>query len=216
VPENATKDEVKLAFRKKALQYHPDKNAGQEAKAQAQFVKAKEAYNDLLGINKVQPAELVASVNRYVDTMEQSINQHFSEKIQDPTYKSAVFKDIQARMQTESTESVLEKTTVELLRAQEAERKFLRESEQVHTPRDKINAQKITQDEERAAKIAQDIVDAVLKVNALSEIQNAYFKKVGTIAGGSLLALATLYGLSQWGPSLFGSVVYIIRYNAIQ
>ena len=46
VSKNATASEIKKAYRKKALQYHPDKNPGDE-KAEEQFKKAAEAYEVL-------------------------------------------------------------------------------------------------------------------------------------------------------------------------
>ena len=47
VSKNATQAEIKKAYRKKAVQFHPDKNPGDEA-AEANFKKAAEAY-EILG-----------------------------------------------------------------------------------------------------------------------------------------------------------------------
>ena len=47
VPKTATADELTKAYRKKALQYHPDKNPGDKA-AEEKFKEAAEAY-DVLG-----------------------------------------------------------------------------------------------------------------------------------------------------------------------
>lgn len=47
VNKNATLDEIKKAYRKKAIQYHPDKNPGDKA-AEEKFKEAAEAY-DVLG-----------------------------------------------------------------------------------------------------------------------------------------------------------------------
>lgn len=46
VPKNATADEIKKAYRKKAIQYHPDKNPGDKA-AEEKFKEAAEAYGVL-------------------------------------------------------------------------------------------------------------------------------------------------------------------------
>ena len=46
VAKNATADEIKKAYRKKAIQYHPDKNPGDKA-AEEKFKEAAEAYDVL-------------------------------------------------------------------------------------------------------------------------------------------------------------------------
>ena len=46
VSKSASASEIKKAYRKKALQYHPDKNPG-DANAEQQFKKAAEAYEIL-------------------------------------------------------------------------------------------------------------------------------------------------------------------------
>ncbi|MFH6602031.1 molecular chaperone DnaJ [Maribacter algicola] len=51
VGKNASATEIKKAYRKKALEYHPDKNPG-DAKAEEMFKKAAEAYEVLSDPNK--------------------------------------------------------------------------------------------------------------------------------------------------------------------
>jgi molecular chaperone DnaJ len=46
VDKNATIDDIKKAYRKKALEYHPDKNPGDKA-AEEKFKEAGEAYEIL-------------------------------------------------------------------------------------------------------------------------------------------------------------------------
>jgi molecular chaperone DnaJ len=47
VQKNATKEEIKSAFRKKAIQYHPDKNPDKREWAEAKFKELAEAYEIL-------------------------------------------------------------------------------------------------------------------------------------------------------------------------
>jgi molecular chaperone DnaJ len=48
VPKNATEEDIKKAYRKLAMKYHPDRNQGDEAKkAEEKFKEAKEAYEML-------------------------------------------------------------------------------------------------------------------------------------------------------------------------
>lgn len=53
VSKGASKDEIKKAYRKQALKYHPDKNPGDTA-AEKQFKKISEAYEVLSNENKKQ------------------------------------------------------------------------------------------------------------------------------------------------------------------
>ncbi|MBN2479426.1 MAG: molecular chaperone DnaJ [Parachlamydiales bacterium] len=51
IPKSATAEEIKKAYRKKALKYHPDKNPGDKT-AEAKFKKISEAYEVLSNENK--------------------------------------------------------------------------------------------------------------------------------------------------------------------
>ncbi|MDR1120617.1 MAG: DnaJ domain-containing protein, partial [Dysgonamonadaceae bacterium] len=53
VSKNASTDEIKKAYRKKAIQYHPDKNPGNK-EAEEKFKEAAEAYEVLSDDNKRQ------------------------------------------------------------------------------------------------------------------------------------------------------------------
>jgi len=54
VPKNATEDDIKKAYRKLAMQYHPDKNPGKEAWANEKFKEINEAYGVLGNAEKRQ------------------------------------------------------------------------------------------------------------------------------------------------------------------
>ena len=47
VPKNASDDEIKKAYRKLAMKYHPDRNQGNAQEAELKFKEAKEAYEIL-------------------------------------------------------------------------------------------------------------------------------------------------------------------------
>ncbi|MGL5692413.1 MAG: DnaJ domain-containing protein, partial [Bacteroidales bacterium] len=51
VSKTATADEIKKAYRKKAIQFHPDKNPGNK-EAEEKFKEAAEAYEVLSDVNK--------------------------------------------------------------------------------------------------------------------------------------------------------------------
>ena len=53
VDKNATADEIKKAYRKKAIQFHPDKNPGNK-EAEENFKEAAEAYDVLSNPQKRQ------------------------------------------------------------------------------------------------------------------------------------------------------------------
>ena len=53
VAKNATPEEIKKAYRKKAIQYHPDKNPGDKV-AEEKFKEAAEAYEVLSDPQKRQ------------------------------------------------------------------------------------------------------------------------------------------------------------------
>lgn len=52
VPKNASEDEIKTAYRRKAVKYHPDKNPSKEA--EAKFREITEAYDTLMDATKRQ------------------------------------------------------------------------------------------------------------------------------------------------------------------
>src|SRR6476660_9963629 len=53
VPKNASEEEIKKAYRKLAMKFHPDRNQGDAAKeAEAKFKEAKEAYEMLSDADK--------------------------------------------------------------------------------------------------------------------------------------------------------------------
>src|SRR6476620_9560843 len=53
VPKNASEEEIKKAYRKLAMKFHPDRNQGDAAKdAEAKFKEAKEAYEMLSDSDK--------------------------------------------------------------------------------------------------------------------------------------------------------------------
>ena len=47
VPSDATLDEIKLAYRRAAMKWHPDRNPGREAEAHAAFQQIRDAYSIL-------------------------------------------------------------------------------------------------------------------------------------------------------------------------
>ena len=51
VPRHATEDDIKKAYRKLAMKYHPDRNQG-NPQAEAKFKECKEAYEVLSDDNK--------------------------------------------------------------------------------------------------------------------------------------------------------------------
>ncbi len=52
VSEDATEAEIKRAYRKAAMKWHPDRNAGQEEVARAAFQEIKDAYEILSDASK--------------------------------------------------------------------------------------------------------------------------------------------------------------------
>jgi DnaJ-class molecular chaperone len=54
IPKNASEDDIKKAYRKLAMQFHPDKNPGKEAWANEKFKEINEAYGVLGNAEKRQ------------------------------------------------------------------------------------------------------------------------------------------------------------------
>ena len=54
VPQTASDDDIKKAYRKLAMQYHPDKNPGKEKWANEKFKEINEAYGVLGNVDKRQ------------------------------------------------------------------------------------------------------------------------------------------------------------------
>ena len=52
VPKNASEEEIKKAYRKLAMKFHPDRNQGEDKGAEAKFKEAKEAYEMLSDADK--------------------------------------------------------------------------------------------------------------------------------------------------------------------
>jgi len=52
VPARATSEEVKSAFRRMALKYHPDRNPGNEGEAEVKFKEINEAYGVLGNVER--------------------------------------------------------------------------------------------------------------------------------------------------------------------
>lgn len=62
VDKASTKEEIKKAYRKKAMQYHPDKNKG-DAKAEEKFKEVNEAYQTLSDDTKKQQYDMFGSTS---------------------------------------------------------------------------------------------------------------------------------------------------------
>jgi DnaJ-class molecular chaperone len=59
IPENASDEDIRKAFRKLAFQYHPDKNIGREKEAEQKFKDINEAYCVLSNDSKRQQYDMV-------------------------------------------------------------------------------------------------------------------------------------------------------------
>ncbi len=67
VPKNASEDDIKKAYRKLAMQFHPDKNPGKEAWANEKFKEINEAYGVLGNQEKRQQYDRFGTVGNVGD-----------------------------------------------------------------------------------------------------------------------------------------------------
>jgi DnaJ-class molecular chaperone len=64
LPNNASEDEVKKAYKKSAIKYHPDKNPDNKEEAEAKFKKISEAYQALSDKDKYMRENMGSSPRR--------------------------------------------------------------------------------------------------------------------------------------------------------
>jgi molecular chaperone DnaJ len=62
ITKSATPEEIKKAYRKKAIEFHPDKNPG-DAAAEENFKSCAEAYEVLMVIKLLMEQEVLAAVS---------------------------------------------------------------------------------------------------------------------------------------------------------
>ena len=67
VPRNASEDQIKKAYRKLAMQYHPDRNPGKEAWANEKFKEINEAYGVLGDPDKRKQYDRFGTVGNIAD-----------------------------------------------------------------------------------------------------------------------------------------------------
>lgn len=80
LPAGASKDEIKKAYRKMAMRYHPDRNPGPEAKKK--FMEVLEAYEYLTGFRKMKKGPRLSpdDLQKFYDLMQKAAEEKAKER----------------------------------------------------------------------------------------------------------------------------------------